>query len=539
MENDAVKTVARSALSFLSGTLISRLTGGVRDMAMAFCFGSSGALAAFMVAYRFASLARRLFGESPIASGFVPHFQRLKGESAESAARFFRDVLLMLIFFLLFVIGFAEIVLWLVYHYGSLQESTKEILYLSLLMLPGVLFICLFGLSSALLQCEKMFFLPGLAPVGFNLVWIFAVFYFRNASSSDAAIGLSLSMLLAFFFHWAILLPKIVQYIKRTLPMKQILSLDFFTPDVKKMIKPFFLGTLGVGALQINSALDAVFARYASVEGPAYLWYAIRIEQVPVGIFGVALASALLPSLSKAAIGEDMGHYKSCLSYALRKSCNLLLPCMIALFVLGSVGINMVYGRGDFSIVATSETVLCLWGYAIGLIPSVGVMLLAPAFYAKKKFQAPTIAASVSVLCNIFLNYVFVMHFGWGALSIALATSASAFVNFFVLAVLLRAQMGPFLGVAMKGCMGTALCSLGAGLTSASIGYFLMGDPTFPLLTGEGTPVFARDWITQVLQMIVLTGFFCLSLIAYAWIGNVGDLLSFVKIKKRITQDLI
>ncbi len=537
MDNDSTKTLSRSSLSFLSGTLISRLTGGIRDMAMAFCFGSSSALAAFMVAYRFASLARRLFGESPIASGFVPHFEDLKTQSAQTAARFFRDTLLMLVFFLLLVIGLTEVVLWIVYQYAPLEESTKEVLYLCLIMLPGVLFICLFGLSSALLQCEKMFFLSGLAPVAFNIVWIVAVFYFRHFAASDAAVGLSLSMLIAFFCHWAILLPKILKYITSSLPIKKILSGPFFTEDVKKMIKPFFLGTLGVGAVQINSVFDALFARYASLEGPAYLWYAIRIQQVPVGIFGVAMASALLPLLSKAATLQDGAEYKRCLIYGMKKSGSLLVPSAIGLFVLGCSGVNLVYCRGGFTSVATSETVLCLWGYAIGLLPSVGVMLLAPAFYAQKKFRTPTLAATISVFFNILLNYLFVTHWGWGALSIALSTSIAAFINFFALSFPLRKDIGPFLSEVLRSSVGTIACTFAAGITTFCIGYFFMSDPTLSLLQGQTDLVFARNLSSQLLTMLVLTGFFLLTLFSYAWIGNVEDLLNLIKIKKRVVQN--
>jgi putative peptidoglycan lipid II flippase len=534
MGHDTAKTVSKSSLAFLSGTLISRLTGGLRDVAMAFCFGSSATLASFMVAYRFANLARRLFGESPIASGFVPHYESLRASSSADASKFFRDVLFSLGFFLLFVMGLVEIALWGVYHFASIGESAKEILYLCLIMLPGALFICLFGLSSAMLQCEKSFFLPGFAPVAFNLVWIVAVFMFRKAEPFDAAMGLSIAMILAFFVHWVILLPKILTYMRASLSWKQIVSFSLFTDEVKGMAKPFFLGILGVGAVQINSAFDAIFSRYASLEGPAYLWYAIRIEQVPVGLFGMAFASALLPTLSRSFALGDIEKYKSLLRYALSKTFSLLLPCTIALIVLGCVGINFVYGRGDFSQLATYETVLCLWGYSLGLLPTVGVMLLAPAFFAKKSFRTPMVASTVSVVMNILLNYIFVFHLGWGALSIALSTSFAAFVNLFILAFYLHKRIGSFFDKeTMKRYVSIALCSAVAGVMTLFLGHYLVEDPTVKILLRWEEPLFSRSFVTQALQLFVLGGFFLLILVSYAWTWGVYDILSLFGIKKK------
>jgi putative peptidoglycan lipid II flippase len=541
MGHDSVKAVSKSSFAFLSGTFISRLTGGVRDMSMAYCFGSSGALAAFMVAYRFANLARRLFGESPIASGFVPHFEDLRKESAELASKFFRDVFFSLGFFLILMIGLSELVLWMVYHFGSLQESSKEILYLSLIMLPGALFICLFGISSALLQCEKKFFLPGFAPVAFNIVWIIAVLYFKGKEPSDAAVGLSIAMILAFFLHWVILLPQILKSIKNSLAWKQIFSFSPFSSEVKKILKPFLFGVLGVGAVQINSALDAIFARYASLEGPAYLWYAIRIEQIPVGLFGVALASALLPSLSRTAASDNVEKYKELLSYSLKKTFSLIFPCTIALFVLGFVGVNFVYGRGDFNQHATYETVLCLWGYSLGLLPTVAVMLLAPAFFAKKSFRLPTIASGISVLVNMLLNYIFVFHFSWGALSVALATSFAAFVNMGILGFYLYKRIGPFLKKEdLSGHIGTFFCSIVAGGGVLILGHYLIGDPTLKMLVGAPAPIFPRQFLIQSLQMFVLGGLFVLLLISYAWTFKVYDILGLIGVKRKlsITLDL-
>ncbi len=504
-----------------------------RDIAMAFCFGSGASIAAFMVAYRFSYLLRRLLGEGPLLSGFVPQFELLRKESEEKGACFFRDLFFSFSFFLLLVLAVAEVSLLGVYLWLPISSSFREILYLTLFMLPGALFLCLFGLNAALLQCEKKFFLSGFAPVGFNVIWILAVFIYKDKPSDIAMIGLSSAMIAAFFLQWAVMLPHVVSYLKKRISWKQFMQMSFFSSEVKKMGKPFLLGVIGVGAVQINSALDAIFARFASLEGPAYLWYAIRIEQLPLALFGVALSSALLPPLSRAVSAGDWDRYKELIGFAIRRSFSLIFPATLGIFVLGLSIVNLLYGRGDFSMPDTIQTVLCLWGYGVGLLPSVFVLLLAPACYAQKNYRLPTISALLSVVLNVGLNYVFVFIFGWGALSVALATSVSAFFNFFLLQRVLTKKMGVlFSSCVFRSCMKTAVCSFIAAGMTLLLGYFLVADETIPLFLGEPGLGVSRQFAQQLVQFSLLGAVFVLTFFSYAWMIRAEDILELVRIRK-------
>jgi putative peptidoglycan lipid II flippase len=342
-------------------------------------------------------------------------------------------------------------------------------------------------------------------------------------------------MIAAFFVHWAILVPKMIPFLREALSWKQMMRPRLFSLDVHRMIKPFFLGILGAGAMQINSALDAIFSRYASLEAPAYLWYAIRIEQVPLGLFGVAFSAALLPSLSRSYAAMDIEKFKDLLSYAMKKTFSLMFPSFVALFVLGAAGVNFVYGRGGFCSSDSFHTLLCLWGYGLGLIPTAIVMLLAPAFYAKKNFRIPTIASSLAVALNILLNYLFVFHLHLGALSIALATSLASLANMLALVIFLRKRIDPLTGQGSKqGYVSVALCSLFAGVMTLLLGHFLLDDPTVSILLGKGGYVFSRSFITQLLQLFVMGGFFMLFLISYAWVFGVDEILTLVGVKKKV-----
>jgi putative peptidoglycan lipid II flippase len=201
---------------------------------------------------------------------------------------------------------------------------------------------------------------------------------------------------------------------------------------------------------------------------------------------------------------------------------------MIALFVLAASGVNLLYGRGDFGFETTRQTILCLWGYGIGLLPSVFVLLLAPAFYAQKKFKGPMKAAVLSVLLNVFLNALFVFGFHWGAFSIALSTSLSAWVNYFLLLKALDVKTR-----FDRAMYQVAFCSLIAGVVTFLLAHFLAGDPTLSLLLGkegQASLEFSRGFGLQLLHFFVLVGIFGLSFLSYAWHFGIQEILTFLKL---------
>lgn len=510
----------------------------LRDTSMAFAFGSNPAIAAFMVAFRFSNLMRRLFGEGAMSSGFVPHFETVRNRSQEEGVRFFRDLFISLTLFLTVVILALEGVLWGILKWGNLSPNGSQIVFLTMLMLPGVLFICQFGLSSALLQCDKKFFLSGFAPVAFNVVWILAVLWLKGAEPAAAVSWLSVAVVIAFFMQWLMTAPHMFRLLGRQFSLKECFNASLFSPEVRALFKAVSLGMLGIAATQINNALDGVFAWFASVEGPAYLWYAIRLEQLPLAMFGIALSAALLPSLSRAFAEKDSSRAQELLNFVLKRGFSLIFPCVIGIFVLGAASINLIYGRGEFSNDATYETTRCLWGYGLGLLPAVLVLIFAPAFYAQKDYRTPMIGTLLAVVLNIGLNALFVFGMGWGAFSIALGTSLSACFNAWFLGSKLTKKTGSILERSLiTSWFKTTLCALVAGGTTLLIGHFLTGDPSLKIMAGVSPIVFARNPLAQVLEFGVLTGVFGLIFFSYAWMFNATDILELVRIKKMKPQE--
>jgi len=430
---DTAHSILRSARHFFAGTFLSRVSGMARDIAMAFCFGSSPEIAAFMVSYRLANLFRRLLGEGNLQAGFVPQFESFKAESRERAVRFYREVSFSLGIVLLCLIAVLEGILWGCLYWAGSSDCVE----LAMWMVPGLFFICLSALNSSLLQCEKKYFLPAASPVAFNFVWIIAALLVWHLPKAEAVRWLSIAMTGAFGAQWV----ATATAGKRWLGQNRG-KVSLFSEDWKKLLKPLSLGIIGIGAVQFNSALDAIFARIADAEGPAFLWYAIRIEQLPLALFGIALSGALLPPLARAIKSEDLNLYRQLLHSSLRQSAALMLVCTFGILALGGVGINLLYGHGDFSASDVQSTLYCLWAYGLGLVPSVFVLLLAAGFYAQKSYRKPTFSALFSVAVHIGLNALFVFAFNLGAVSIALSTSLSAILNVLLLTQGLKQKVG-------------------------------------------------------------------------------------------------
>lgn len=411
----------------------------VRDLAMAFSFGDHPAIAAFMVAFRLSNLFRRLLGEGPLQSVFIPHFEALRVRDPNQASTFFRKLNLLLFILLIVISVFSELILLAILNFYPLSVDNQEIIRLTAWMLPGLIFICLYGINISVLQCYDSFFLPSFAPFVCNAIWIFGALFFRNTEPSLAMIALSKLVVIGFFFQWLITFPSTFKNISGEIK-EWVLQKIEITAEIRQLITAFGLGIIVVGASQINGFLDAVFARYADLKGPVYLWYSIRLEQLALAIFGMACVSPIIPTLSRAISAGHIEESQGIFAFSFRRILSLMIPCTFALFFLGLSAINLIYGRGHFSPIAVEQTALCLWGYGIGLLPSTIVLLFFAIFYAKKSFRTASFIALGTILLHMAFNSLFVFVLGLGAISTALATSISAWIQCIALSKILLKQ---------------------------------------------------------------------------------------------------
>jgi len=521
---DTKRSIAKGALYFLTGTFMSRITGMARDLSMAFCFGASPAVSTFLIAFRLSNLLRRLFGEGALMNGFVPFFEEKRKVDPHCGAIFFRDLFWSIALLLTAIIVLIEAVVCPLYYLGTFSPQVSETLLLTMIQLPGLFFICLFGVVIALLQCERIFFIPGVVPVAFNTLWIVSLWGLKKWDPLFAMRGLSVVIVAAFALQFLFTLIPLKKIIFSKMNFKQWCSPTLFSRELALMVVPVIFGVIGVAATQINSALDLLMARWVSLSGPSFLNYAQRVYQLPIGVFAIAISSALLPPLSRAIKNGNIDQYRLLIAYGIEKSYTLLVPGTIAIGVLGLCSINLLFGRGEFNQSAVCETTLSLWGYAMGLVPSAFILLMAPAFCARGDYKTPMIGSLISVIVNVVINAILIAFFNLGPSSIAFSTTITAYINVIFLSKKLKIEK--VLGINFIKIVVSALCG---GVITAYIGNTLFNDPTLALLMGEKDIFLTRDFTAQLIHFGSLASIFGMLTLLFAHFFKATSFLELFK----------
>jgi putative peptidoglycan lipid II flippase len=522
---DSISSIKESALRFFSGTVLSRISGMVRDIILAYCFGSDKALSALFVAFRLSHLLRRLFGEGALQSAFIPLFENLRKESPERAFRFYRDVSALLT---LFLAGFALVsmlALGLAYFVFPWSERNLYVIFLAIIMMPSIVPICLFGVNSSLLQCQKQYFTPGIAPAYFNIVIAIGALFLSSKAPAAAMPYLSVVIVIGCAAQWISTFIPSIRHLRANLSGKMIENIQLLSQDVRKLAAPLSLGLLGVGASQINNAVDALFAWNNDVQGPANLWFGLRLFQLPLALFGIAVSSALLPPLSRAIQAGNKLEYTHFLNFAIRRVAAFLLPCSIAMFAFGTHIVNVIYGHGAFHADSVFQTTACLQGYICGLLPMGCIIVMAPACYAHKDFRTPTIGAILSLSINFFLGGFMIYILGWKAPSVAFATSISAWVNVLYIYKKLVEKGGQFISEdGSHEFFKVALVSIAAGIITWIVEAHFFFPASFFYINTQYLEILPTSLISQALAFGAPTLTFLLSLFVLAWLVKAEDL---------------
>lgn len=508
---------------FFSGTLISRVSGMLREMATAASFGAAPTFASFVMAFRFAFTVRRLFGEGTLNAVFIPRFEQLRATDSDAAFSLFISLKFLLLCALSLLLSLLAVIFSLCALFLPLPEQWQQTMQYAMILLPSILFICLYAVNSALLQCNKSFFLPAIAPAAFNIVWIAAVFLLYETPVNIAMPYFCMGIIVASIVQWAITCPKSIRLLKEHNMLQkslwQIGRKMLFDPQLRSLIQSWTVVAIGVGANQINNLIDPMFALHADAAGPAFLWFALRIEQLPLALFGITLSSVLLPSLSKALQAKDVADYESMRESALRRCINFMLPSTTFLFALGLVSVQLIYQYGDFTAADALHTTLCLWGYTLGLLPSTCILIFSSCYYAKDNYHFPMKLAFAAIFCNVFFNSLFIWILQWGAMSVAVATSISNILNCIILSyALARKEKKQIWNKQLLYYGGKVLfCSLCAAFMALMIGNRYFDDHTWQLLQGNISEIHSMKNIqTIIINFVCQT----MSFVGVLWIGH-------------------
>lgn len=421
------------------GTLSSRLLGLVREMMMAWVFGTSTIGSAFTVAFTIPNLFRRLFGEGALSAAFIPSYIRCKSEQGEQAGwQLARNVLSLLILILGGISFLGMCICSLLLRFMPLSETTVDVLTSLRILLPYMIWICLAAITMGILNAHRRYMVPAFAPCLLNLLWILTLWtiqFFPDLPDERKVEAICWSILLAGVLQFGVQLPAV-----RRLGYRRPEQVDPFAPEVKSILRLMGPAALGAAIVQVNVVIDRVLAIWVAGYGPLALSYSERLIYLPLGLFATALGTVLLPELSYMAGGQNPEKLGDTLNRSLRGLMFIMIPASVGLAALAEPIIRTVYERGSFDSLSTLHTSRALLCYAPGLVVFSAAKIFIPLFYAHKDTRTPVKIGAYTVLANLMLNLLFIriLPEGWKHAGLALGTSISSLLQVAALAWISR-----------------------------------------------------------------------------------------------------
>jgi len=449
-QNQRVSTRATGVVGI--AILCSRVLGLLREVIFASLFGASRNMDAFLTAFRAPNMLRDLFAEGALSTAFVTTFsRRIATDGDDSAWRLASKVATLTLIFMsaLTIVGIIGApVLIHILAPGFPAEKAALTIQLTRIMFPFILLVSLAALVMGMLNAKHVFGMPAMASSFFNIgsiiggvtlcYWLEPQSDWRHPHFGERGLmGLAIATLIGGLLQLLVQLPSLGRVGFRFRP-----DFNWRDPGVRTILLLMGPATIAASAVQVNVAVNSGFAS-ALGDGPmTWLNIAFRLMQLPLGMFGVAIATVTLPLVSRSAALGNKAEFRGAIAHSIRLVMLLTIPSAIGLIILAQPIISLIYEHGRFTADATTHTAEALRFYAIGLVGYSAVKVLAPAFYAIDKRNLPMLVSLASILVNFCLNWYFTFYLKLGHRGLALSTSLVAITNFLLLYWLMRRYSG-------------------------------------------------------------------------------------------------
>lgn len=420
---------AASTVSLL--TLLSRVTGLVREQLIAANFGASAATDAFNVAFRIPNLFRRLFAEGAFSQAFVPLLAATREREGEAATGALIDAIatvLAWVLLLLCVLGVAAAPL-LVLAMGSGLEARDSAVLMTRIMFPYIGFMSMVALAAGILNTWKRFAVPAVTPVLLNLAVIAAAWWgapLLAARGIEPVYALAGGVMLGGVLQAAVQIPALAA-IGRMPSIgwaPRAVAAAWHHPGTRQVLRLMAPAVLGVSVAQLSLLINTQIASHVAVGAVSWLTYADRLMEFPTALLGVALGVVLLPQLAAAKGRQDAEAFSAMLDWGLRLVVLLALPCALALLLFPKGLVAVLYHYGAFSAADLDATARALQGYGVGLLGLVSIKVLAPAFYARQDIRTPVKIAIGVLIGTQAMNLLLVPWLGHAGLALSIGLGA-------------------------------------------------------------------------------------------------------------------
>ncbi|MEW5982156.1 MAG: murein biosynthesis integral membrane protein MurJ [Acidobacteriota bacterium] len=436
--------LTKSAGVIGAATMTSRVLGLVRDQVMAFFFGAGDQMDAYNVAFRLPNLVRDLFAEGAMSAAFVPTFTRaLATNDRQTAWRLGSLVVNVLVLATgaVVVVGMVfagSIVTAFAGSYARVPGKLELTVSLARVMFPFLTMVAVAAVLMGMLNSLHRFFVPALSPAAFNVgsilctVGLLPVMPMLGLPAIMApAIGVLVGGLGQVVVQWPALRREGYRYQP---------ALDFSDDGLRQILVLMGPGVAGLAAVQVNILVTTFLAAHEGTGAVSWLSYGFRTMYMPIGLFGVSIATAALPTLSRHAARRDQPEMQRTISHGLRLMLMLNVPATVGLVVLSDAIIGLIFEHGRFTASDTAATAAALACYAPGLIGYSVVKIAAPSFYAQRDSRTPVLVSVLTVAVNLALSLTLVRVMGFKGL--ALSTALAALFNAGVLLWILRGRLG-------------------------------------------------------------------------------------------------